>query len=165
MMLYKARSRANLLLHAGDKLLANKSHRELLAPYEQRAASAEAYLKAVRPSLTLQTGALLDPKVGACLGRHAPAAGYLLCFRTACLASDLFAAHACTSCSCHAKHKEAACVRAGADGCSHRRGHAGAGGVPGDCPWRTGHQQVQAGTLPASAAKPAIRAILSCTNL
>ena len=47
----------------GDKLLENKKHHELLEPYEQRAAAAVAYLKAVRPALTVQTGALLDPKV------------------------------------------------------------------------------------------------------
>ena len=50
---------------AGDRLLAKKSHRELLESYEDRAAAAEKYLKAVRPGLTVQTGALLDPKVGA----------------------------------------------------------------------------------------------------
>lgn len=44
-------------------MLENKKHHELLEPYEQRAAAAVAYLKAVRPALTVQTGALLDPKV------------------------------------------------------------------------------------------------------
>ena len=44
-------------------MLENKKHHELLEPYEQRSAAAVAYLKAVRPSLTVQPGALLDPKV------------------------------------------------------------------------------------------------------
>ena len=50
---------------AADQLLAKKSHAELLHPYEQRAASAAAYLTSVRPGLTIQTGALVDPKVWA----------------------------------------------------------------------------------------------------
>ncbi len=48
---------------AGDKLLEKKKHHELLEPYEQRTAAAVSYLKSVRPGLTVQTGALLDPKV------------------------------------------------------------------------------------------------------
>lgn len=47
----------------GHRLLENKKHRELLEPYEQRAAAAESYLKTVRPALKVQTGALLDTKV------------------------------------------------------------------------------------------------------
>ncbi|EIE22114.1 Nucleotidylyl transferase [Coccomyxa subellipsoidea C-169] len=46
----------------GDKLLEKKKHHELLEPYEQRTAAAVSYLKSVRPGLTVQTGALLDPK-------------------------------------------------------------------------------------------------------
>lgn len=46
----------------GDKLLEKKKHFELLEPYDQRAAAAASYLKSVRPALTVQTGALLDPK-------------------------------------------------------------------------------------------------------
>lgn len=47
----------------GDKLLEKKKHFELLEPYDQRATAAANYLKSVRPALTVQTGALLDPKV------------------------------------------------------------------------------------------------------
>ncbi|BDA50030.1 probable phosphopantetheine adenylyltransferase at C-terminar half [Coccomyxa sp. Obi] len=46
----------------GDKLLEKKKHFELLETYDQRAAAAESYIKSVRPALTVQTGALLDPK-------------------------------------------------------------------------------------------------------
>ncbi|BDA50031.1 probable phosphopantetheine adenylyltransferase [Coccomyxa sp. Obi] len=45
-----------------DKLLEKKKHFELLEPYDQRAAAADSYIKSVRPALTVQTGALLDPK-------------------------------------------------------------------------------------------------------
>ena len=48
---------------AGQQLLQNKAHRELLESYEKRAQAASGYMKAVRPSLCIQTGALLDPKV------------------------------------------------------------------------------------------------------
>lgn len=47
----------------GDKLLHKKTHRHLLEPYEKREAAAAAFLKAVRPDLTVVTGALLDPEV------------------------------------------------------------------------------------------------------
>ena len=47
----------------GDQLLQKKAHKELLESYESRAHAAEDYTKAVRPALTIQTGALLDPKV------------------------------------------------------------------------------------------------------
>ncbi|CAL5222076.1 g4382 [Coccomyxa viridis] len=46
----------------GDQLLQKKAHKELLESYETRAHAAEIYVKAVRPGLTVQTGALLDPK-------------------------------------------------------------------------------------------------------
>ncbi|CAL8465461.1 g4997 [Coccomyxa elongata] len=46
----------------GDKLLEKKKHFELLEPYDQRATAAASYLKSVRPALSVQTGALLDPK-------------------------------------------------------------------------------------------------------
>ena len=47
----------------GDQILQKKAHKELLESYEDRAHAAERYVKAVRPALTVQTGALLDPKV------------------------------------------------------------------------------------------------------
>lgn len=46
-----------------DALLAGKSHRELLQPYDTRAAAALSYLTAVRPSLAVEAGPLSDPKV------------------------------------------------------------------------------------------------------
>ncbi|PNW74229.1 hypothetical protein CHLRE_13g590550v5 [Chlamydomonas reinhardtii] len=45
-----------------DALLAGKSHRELLQPYDTRAAAALSYLTAVRPSLAVEAGPLSDPK-------------------------------------------------------------------------------------------------------
>ena len=48
---------------AGQQLLQNKAHKELLESYDERAEAASGYMKAVRPSLCIQTGALLDPKV------------------------------------------------------------------------------------------------------
>ena len=50
---------------AGDKLLADKQHAELLEPYEQRKAAAEAYMRAVRPGLHVAGGPLLDPQARA----------------------------------------------------------------------------------------------------
>ena len=48
---------------AGDLLLKNKEHAELLQPYEQRAEAAVRFIHAVRPGLKVQTAALRDPKV------------------------------------------------------------------------------------------------------
>ncbi|KAG2443400.1 hypothetical protein HXX76_001758 [Chlamydomonas incerta] len=45
-----------------DALLAGKSHRELLQPYDTRAAEALSYLTAVRPGLAVEAGPLSDPK-------------------------------------------------------------------------------------------------------
>ncbi|GLC43043.1 hypothetical protein PLESTM_001416700 [Pleodorina starrii] len=45
-----------------DALLANKSHRELLQPYETRAREAVSYMQAVRPGLQVEAGPLCDPK-------------------------------------------------------------------------------------------------------
>lgn len=50
-------------VHAGDQLLQKKAYKELLEPYDSRAQEAADYIKAVRPGLEVQTGALLDPKV------------------------------------------------------------------------------------------------------
>ena len=50
-------------VHAGDRLLQKKAYKELLEPYDSRAQEAADYIKAVRPGLEVQTGALLDPKV------------------------------------------------------------------------------------------------------
>ena len=58
--------RSTLTCCAGDKLLANKQHAQLLEPYAQRKAAAEAYMKAVRPGLQVSGGPLLDPKVSLC---------------------------------------------------------------------------------------------------
>ncbi|KXZ47714.1 hypothetical protein GPECTOR_33g596 [Gonium pectorale] len=45
-----------------DALLANKSHKELLQPYDVRAHEALSYLRAVRPGLQVEAGPLSDPK-------------------------------------------------------------------------------------------------------
>ncbi|KAG2492810.1 hypothetical protein HYH03_008970 [Edaphochlamys debaryana] len=45
-----------------DALLANKSHRELLQPYDVRKDAALSYLQAVRPDLQVSAGPLSDPK-------------------------------------------------------------------------------------------------------
>lgn len=50
-------------MRAGDQLLQNKQHRELLESYNDRRSAAIAYMKAVRPSLDISGGALTDPKV------------------------------------------------------------------------------------------------------
>eukprot|EP00884_Botryococcus_braunii_P013796 jgi/Botrbrau1/22417/Bobra.0091s0022.1 len=46
----------------GDKLLHKKAHRHLLGTYEEREAAAVAFLKSVRPALSIVSGALLDPQ-------------------------------------------------------------------------------------------------------
>lgn len=46
---------------AADELLAKKAHRELLQPYAERAAAALAFMRAVRPGLDAEAGALRDP--------------------------------------------------------------------------------------------------------
>ncbi|GIM16345.1 hypothetical protein Vretimale_18970 [Volvox reticuliferus] len=46
-----------------DALLANKSHRDLLQPYETRVREAVSYMQAVRPGLQVEAGPLSDPKV------------------------------------------------------------------------------------------------------
>ena len=48
---------------AGDLLLKNKEHAELLQLYDQRAEAAVRFIQAVRPGLKVQTAALRDPKV------------------------------------------------------------------------------------------------------
>ena len=53
----------NAEMIAGQQLLQNKAHKELLESYSTRAQAACNYMKAVRPGLCIQTGALLDPKV------------------------------------------------------------------------------------------------------
>ena len=50
---------------AGDLLLQNKQHAELLQPYDDRAAAAVQFINAVRPGLNVQTAALRDPQVTA----------------------------------------------------------------------------------------------------
>lgn len=45
----------------GDKLLANKRHRELLQGYAEREQAAASFLQRVRPGLQVETGPLLDP--------------------------------------------------------------------------------------------------------
>jgi pantetheine-phosphate adenylyltransferase len=47
----------------GDKLLANKANAHLLHTYEHRSFAAKDFLQAVRPSLTVELSALLDPTV------------------------------------------------------------------------------------------------------
>ncbi len=47
---------------AADKLLANKSNSKLLQPYDVRSAAVVAFLRAVRPGLAVETGALSDPQ-------------------------------------------------------------------------------------------------------
>ena len=52
---------------AGDLLLQNKEHAELLQSYDDRTAAAVQFINAVRPGLNVQTAALRDPKVSAAL--------------------------------------------------------------------------------------------------
>ena len=48
---------------AGDLLLQNKEHAELLQTYNERRDAAVRFIHAVRPGLEVQTAALKDPKV------------------------------------------------------------------------------------------------------
>lgn len=50
---------------AGDLLLQNKEHAELLQSYDERQDAAVKFIQAVRPGLRVQTAALRDPKVHA----------------------------------------------------------------------------------------------------
>ena len=132
----------------GDQLLAKKSHRELLAPYEDRAAAAERYLKAVRPGLTVQTGALLDPKVGCCEGmshKRNSACICLTCWLSMALSNTHYALCCLQRVDTWAELSKGLHASAGAHGSSDGAWHAGAGGVQGDRSRRRGHPAVQAG--------------------
>ena len=48
---------------AGDKLLQNKQHHDLLESYDQRRDAAISFMKAINPSISIRSGALTDPKV------------------------------------------------------------------------------------------------------
>lgn len=48
---------------AADALLANKSNKQLLQPFDRRCANAVDFMVAVRPGLQVDVGALCDPKV------------------------------------------------------------------------------------------------------
>lgn len=52
-----------ILLSAADQLLASKKYKELLQSYTQRKGAAVDFMRAVHPSLLIESGALEDPKV------------------------------------------------------------------------------------------------------
>ena len=66
-------------LAAGDQLLVNKKHKELLESYEVRKDAVVAYLKSVRPTLNVAAGPLLDPKASLfCQFQQAPRSSSLI---------------------------------------------------------------------------------------
>ena len=48
---------------AAEGLLSHKAHRNLVQPYEQRSAAAVELIRAIRPTLHITVGALVDPMV------------------------------------------------------------------------------------------------------